>query len=97
MKLKGHNAISPCRLCTMKAIPRRSGKKVTYYLTRRTATSPMNPDYAHLPLRSHHRVRTQADEIERTPEGTEKDKLQVLCGIRGKVRTCNRVWTESMS
>lgn len=90
MKFKGHNAISPCRLCTMKAIPRRSGKNVTYYLTRRTATSSTNPDYGHLPSRKHEEVRRQAEEIERTPEGKQKDRLQVLYGIRGKVRPCNQ-------
>lgn len=75
----------------MKAIPRRSGKKVTYYLTRPTPTSPLNPDYGQLPLRSHHQVRRQAEEIEGTPEGKEEDRLRVSSGIRGKVRPYNDI------
>lgn len=86
MQFKGHNAISPCRFCTMKAVPRRSGKKVTYYLTRRKPASYENPDYGNLPLRFHQTVRGQAQIIEGTKQDKAKRRLQMLHGIRGKVR-----------
>lgn len=86
MKFKGHNAISPCQFCEMKAIPCRSGNRVTYYLTRRKPQSLENPDYGNLPLRVHDRVKQQAEEIERARKGKAKETIQVSCGIRGKVR-----------
>ncbi|KAI5448975.1 hypothetical protein NCC49_005708 [Naganishia albida] len=84
MKFKGHNAIAPCRFCVMRAIPRKSGKTTTYYLTRRRPVSHENPDYADLPMRSHESVRRQADDIEGTVEDQAKKQLQIQYGIRGK-------------
>lgn len=85
MQFKGHNAISPCRFCNMKAVSHQSGKKVTYYLTRRKPRSRENPDYMNLPLRTHQAVKRQAEEIERIRQAQAKKKLQKLHGIRGKV------------
>lgn len=69
----------------MRAIPRKSGKTTTYYLTRRRPVSHENPDYADLPLRSHESVRRQAEDIEGTMQDQAKKNLQIQHGIRGKV------------
>jgi hypothetical protein len=85
MKFKGHNALFPCRFCTMKAIKHVKGKKATYYMTTVTEKSKGNPDYRRLPRRTHQEVIRQAEEVEGITQKTLKKKRQVEYGINGKV------------
>jgi hypothetical protein len=85
MKFKGINGKCPCRFCTMKAIPRKSGAQTTYYLARLLERHRLNPDYVRLPLRRHEQIVSMAKLIDETVDEEERDELQMNSGIVGQV------------
>lgn len=86
MKFKGVNAKCPCRFCTMKAIKRKSGKTITYYMTRKAERAKSNPSYSNLPLRQHDESSQIAEKIEAESDEEERELLQESWGINGRVR-----------
>jgi len=86
MRMKGHNAISPCRMCNIQGVRIPSSSITTHYI-------PLNrehfPDVEHeyqansLPLRNHQTFIKQAMEVHTASTSTASDRLATKYGIKG--------------
>ena len=79
MRMKGHNGISPCRACPVKATPLRRGTQVTYYVV---STFGDNPEWR--TLRNHPTMIRQAKEVEDAPSKVRAEELAKTYGIKGR-------------
>ncbi|KAL7280964.1 hypothetical protein ACG7TL_005913 [Trametes sanguinea] len=70
MRMKGHNALTPCRMCTIRGVRGPSGGSKRY-------------DPAALPLRSHEDFLANAREIDVAPTEAQAERLRKLYGIKG--------------
>ncbi|THU79746.1 hypothetical protein K435DRAFT_823841 [Dendrothele bispora CBS 962.96] len=89
MQMKGHNAISPCRMCriTGLSIPGIAGTAHYVPLDRRCHPSQLEPTQynpADLPLRNHDEMCQQALEVEGARTNTESERLARKYGIKGQ-------------
>ena len=87
MRMKGHNAIPPCRLCNIQGVRIPSSRITTHY-------TPLNRDHfpgvnpagyeAHsLPLRNHDTFLKQATEVQTASTTTASERLATKYGIKG--------------
>lgn len=78
MKMKGVNAIVPCRSCKIKAvpIPTDRGRTGTYYV-------PPSVDLAGLG-RSHNEIMAQADLVDKASTQVEAEALSKASGVKGR-------------
>ena len=84
--VKGHNARSPCRLCTIEGVCIPKSPQTTYYvLVSRKNIIPSQPDVdpANLPLQSHESFIAQAKEVQSAESNAEADRLAFKYGING--------------
>ena len=86
LRVKGHNARSPCRLCTIQGVRIPKSSLTTYYvpLSRKNIT-PKEPDIdpTRLPLRTHKTFMTQANKVQSAESNAESDRLAMKYGING--------------
>src|SRR6202522_2041144 len=78
MRMKGHNGISPCRMCKIQGIRIPSSRITTHYVPlNRDHFSGVNPGYqAHsLPLRNHDTFLKQAVEVQTALTTTASERL----------------------
>lgn len=80
MRMKGHNGVSPCRVCTILGISG-PGSKTLYTPLHRHDTTPYNP--RQLPLRHHNEFIHQARLVDEAPTDSARDKLSRIYGIAG--------------
>ena len=76
LRVKGHNARSPCRLCTIKGVRIPMSTQTTYYIPlsrKNLILSQHDIDPTHLPLRSHESFMAQAKEVQSTESNAEAD------------------------
>ena len=86
MHMKGHNAISPCRLCNIQGVRIPSSRITTHYTPLNHDHFPgVNPGYeAHsLPLRNHDTFLKQATEVQTASTTTASKRLAPKYGIKG--------------
>jgi tnp2 family transposase len=86
MRMKGHNAISPCRMCNIQGIRIPSSRITTHYVPLNCDHfSGVNPGYlAHsLPLRNHDTFLKQAVEVQTALTTTASERLAIKYGIKG--------------
>jgi hypothetical protein len=82
LRLKGHNAISPCRACRIKGIRNtESGGKTHYTPLHRPDGKSYDP--LDLPLRTHDEFLRQAIQVAMAPSDAEEDRRARLFGIHG--------------
>ncbi|KAG5647119.1 hypothetical protein H0H81_007881, partial [Sphagnurus paluster] len=91
MHMKGHNGISPCRMCEIHGLRIPGSRATTHYvpLDRSThpavladRTLPKRYDPANLPLRTHARWLEQAREVQSATTNAEADRLAKNYGIK---------------
>ena len=86
LRVKGHNARSPCRLCMIQGVQIPKSSLTTYYipLSRKNIT-PKEPDIdpTHLPLQTHKTFMTQANKVQSAESNAESDRLAMKYGING--------------
>ena len=73
MRMKGHNTISPCRLCNIQGVRIPSSQITTHYTPLNHDNFPgVNPGYEadSLPLRNHDTFLKQATEVQTTSTTT---------------------------
>jgi hypothetical protein len=86
MRMKGHNAISPCRMCTIKGIRIPFSQVTTHYVPLRREGFPDPQDQydpSALPLRNHELFIEQAKEVQYAPNDANSEHLATLYGIKG--------------
>jgi hypothetical protein len=92
MRMKGHNAISPCRMCEIIGVQDSSPRVTTHYVPLERSRHPDIHGYADklqaydpncLPMRSHDRFLAQAKQVQLASTNTEADDLAKLYGIKG--------------
>ena len=86
MRMKGHNAISPCRMCTIKGIRIPSSQVTTHYVPLCRDDFPDSQeqyDASALPLRNHVSFMEQAKEVQYASTNAESDRLATKYGIKG--------------
>ena len=86
MRMKGHNAISPCRMCNIQGVRIPSSRITTHYVPlNRDQFSGVNPGYQadSLPLRNHNTFLKQAVEVQTASTTTASEKLATKYGIKG--------------
>src|ERR1700735_2006107 len=86
MRMKGHNALSPCRMCNIQGVRIPHSSITTHYI-------PLNrehfPDIEHgyqansLPLRTHNTFIQQAIEVQTASTTTASERLARKYGIKG--------------
>jgi hypothetical protein len=84
MRMKGHNAIVPCRMCEIQGI-RKPGAN-TYYVPLDRSSFPGSPDSydpSALPLRDHASFLEQAEIVQSASTRTDFDRLSTKFGIKG--------------
>jgi hypothetical protein len=86
MRMKGHNAKRPCRICKIEGI-RNDISKTLYIPLDRTgfpdsvASRKYNPSA--LPLRSHEEFMKEAEEVQNALNTATSERLSSECGIKG--------------
>jgi hypothetical protein len=88
MRMKGHNAIVPCRMCEIRGIRIPSSRCTTHYvpLSRVNFPRTVQPrryDPAALPLRDHDTLMGQAEEVQTARTSEEAEELAKKYGIKG--------------
>ena len=88
MRMKGHNGISPCRMCEIVGIRIPSSNITTHYVPHHRANFPRSPqsadyDLSNVPLRTHQRFMQQAQEVQSAPTSAAADRLATRYGIKG--------------
>ncbi|KAJ3475772.1 hypothetical protein NLI96_g11613 [Meripilus lineatus] len=90
MRMKGHNGISPCCLCSIQGIPSQEARKTTYYVPLDRSrhpdagtSSPRVYNASNLPMRTHAQFLSQAQEVESARTITEENHLAQIYGIKG--------------
>jgi hypothetical protein len=85
MRMKGHNAKLPCRMCEIQGI--RNDTSKTYYVPLNrdnfASASPRQYDPSALPLRSHETFIQQAEAVQNAPTATASDRLATQYGVKG--------------
>ena len=84
MRMKGHNAIVPCRMCEIQGI-RKPGTN-TYYVPLHRSSFPGSPDSYNpsvLPLRDHASFLEQAETVQSASTTNDFDRLSTMFGIKG--------------
>jgi hypothetical protein len=84
MRMKGHNAISPCRMCEIKGI-RKPGANTHYVPLDRSSFPGSQDSYdpSALPLRDHVSFLEQAEMVQSTSTTRDFDILSTKFGIKG--------------
>ena len=94
MRMKGHNAIFPCRMCMIKGVRVPESRNTTHYVPLNRANHPIvleNDDNleipiydpANLPLRTHQQFLEQARHVQLAPSSAEEQRRAKACGIKG--------------
>jgi hypothetical protein len=88
MRMKGHNALCPCRTCKILGIRIPNTRNPIHYVPLNRSTHPEpgeTPVYdpANLPLRNHNEMITQAKAIDQAVTQTASDELAKFSGIKG--------------
>jgi len=93
MKMKGHNGISPCRMCSIHGLrvpnqPRNTAHYVPHERSLHPTVYgkpgvPSSYDVRNLPLRSHAQFMLQAAEVETTPVRARAEEVAKGYGIKG--------------
>ncbi|KAJ3494279.1 hypothetical protein NLJ89_g10843 [Agrocybe chaxingu] len=92
MRMKGHNGISPCRMCEIKGLRVPGARATTHYVPLDRSLHPDvhgNPqqikryDPRNLPLRSHTALLEQARAVDLAKSSAEADRLAKKSGIKG--------------
>ncbi|KAF7761920.1 hypothetical protein Agabi119p4_9912 [Agaricus bisporus var. burnettii] len=87
MNMKGSNAVSPCRVCSIKGICNPSASKKTNYVPLRRDTlpnaDPVRYDPRNLPIRSHGELMEQAIAVQMSPTNAASEDLAKRYGIKG--------------
>ncbi len=92
MRMKGHNGISPCRICEIKGVRIPGDHSTIHYVPLNRATHPAiqgnehrisRYDPRHLPLRMHAHLLQQACRVELAKSGANADDLAKEYGIKG--------------
>lgn len=85
LRMKGHNARSPCRLCTIQGVRIPKSKTVTHYVPhfRKNLHSQADYDPANLPSRTHQEFVAQANEVQSAKTNAESERLAIEYGING--------------
>jgi len=93
MKMKGHNGISPCRMCNIRGLRVPNQPKNTAHCVPHERSvhpdvlanpdSPSSYDVQNLPLRTHSEFMLQAADVETAPCVTEADRRAKKYGIKG--------------
>ena len=88
MRMKGHNAISPCRMCEIKGVRIPSSRTTTHYVplhrgNHPQASQPLVYDPSELPLRTHVKFIAQAREVQTAATATASNRLATDYGIKG--------------
>jgi hypothetical protein len=90
--VKGHNGISPCRMCEILGLRVPDSRATTHYVPlfrgnhpTVLATPEMIKDYnpRSLPLRTHHKFLQQAREVQAAPTNASANELAKRYGIKG--------------
>lgn len=94
MRMKGHNAIFPCRMCMIKGVRVPDTRNTSHYVPLYRANHPTvladehdleipiyNP--ANLPLRTHEQFLEQARNVQLAPTSAEEQRRAKACGIKG--------------
>ena len=88
MHMKGHNGLSPCRMCSILGIRIPDSRVTTHYvpLSRRNHPRPTDVVEYHpenLPLREHEHFLAQATAVESADTKIQREELAKACGIKG--------------
>lgn len=92
MQMKGHNGLSPCRMCEILGLRIPGARATTHYVpldrTRHphicaNASAIQTYDAACLPLRDHHMFMVQGREVQSADSTSSADKLAKKYGIKG--------------
>lgn len=88
MKMKGHNAICPCRMCSIIGVRSLTPRATTHYVPldrRKHPAKPNPPAYSadSLPLRTHHSFICQAREVQFATTDAMRKHLSQRYGIKG--------------
>ena len=84
MRMKGHNAIAPCRMCEIRGI-RKPGTKTHYVPLDRSSFPGAQDSYdpSALPLRNHASFLEQAEMVQSASTNKDFDRLSTMFGIKG--------------
>lgn len=85
MRMKGHNAILPCRMCMITGIRIPSSRASTHYVPLHRLSRAQSHEYdpADLPLRTHASFMRQAQEVQSATSTAAEKKLATKYGING--------------
>ena len=85
LRMKGHNACSPCRLCMIRGVRIPNSSTTTHYvpLCRRNLQGQTDYDPANLPLRKHEQFMAQANEVQSAETNAKSERLATEYGING--------------
>ena len=90
MRMKGHNGISPCRMCEVVGLRTPQSRATTHYVPLDRQNYPhaapgaiKSYDPNNLPLRHHATLMAQAEEVQNATTYTDATKLAKLYGIKG--------------
>nr|GAT47398.1 predicted protein [Mycena chlorophos] len=92
MRMKGHNGISPCRMCNIKALPVPNAAGNAHYVPLDRTSHPRvqaNPDLVSkydpqkLPLRTHREFMEQAQQVSAAPSAAAEERFAKEYGIKG--------------
>ncbi|KAF7341602.1 hypothetical protein MSAN_02057500 [Mycena sanguinolenta] len=92
MKMKGHNGISPCRMCKIIGLRIPGARGTAHYVPLDRSCHPdVKADHqaikvydaANLPLRTHDEIITQGKEVEAAPTTAAAERLAKKYGVKG--------------
>nr|GAT57216.1 predicted protein [Mycena chlorophos] len=92
MRMKGHNGISPCRMCKIIGLRVPNAKATTHYVphdrsrhpeVKGNTTAVKVYDMDDLPLRTHDEILRQAHEVEDAPSNAAAERLAKQYGVKG--------------
>ena len=94
LRMKGHNAVYPCRMCLIKGVRVPESRNTSHYVPLYRANHPVilaapaNTETAiynptDLPLRSHEQFMEQARHVQFAPTSAEEQRRSKACGIKG--------------
>ena len=84
MRMKGQNAVKPCRICNIKGV--RFDSRTNYVPLRRDkipGAAPRQYLSSNLPIRTHEEIMNQAHDIEMAPNNATHERLAKEHGIKG--------------
>ena len=90
LRMKGHNAIFPCRMCLIKGVRVPETRNTAHYVPLYRANHPAAVegevhiyDPSNLPLRTHEEFLDQARHVQFAPSSAEEQRRAKACGIKG--------------